>query len=288
MNKLEIAEKEPHLENGIAALLLNILGLILSVIMMISGTAADRPRGRRRHPSPDRRVTADGFLLHSVWGLKTVRPNEALVLTLFGTYYGTIRKQGFFFVNPFCSAVNPGFETARADAMEKMRAGEDPRKTNTGKVSLRKTVSLKTMTLMNGTQKVNDVLGNPIIIGTVVLWCVSDPTTAVFKVENYSDYLSTQTDSTIRNIARLYPYDDFSTEEGESEEKTLRGSAQEIALRMKDELQERVSGAGLTMRTSVSLICRTPRDRGGYAPAPAGGCHHRRKAKNRGRRGGYG
>ena len=102
------------------------------------------------------------------------------------------------------------------------------------------------MTLDNGRQKVNDVLGNPIIIGAVVIWHVANPTKAVFNVEDYPSFLSTQTDSTIRNIARLYPYDVFDEEEQEAAgEKTLRGSSQEIADSMKSELQKRVAEAGI-------------------------------------------
>lgn len=168
-------------------------------------------------------------------GLKVVNPNEALVLTLFGKYYGTIKKAGFHYVNPFVTAFNPGAEKivtrdANGNAYVKTVGS--------------KKVSTKVCTLNNERQKVNDVLGNPIIIGAVVIWKVANPTQAVFAVENYCNYLSIQCDSTIRNIARLYPYDDLQEEDG-VEEKTLRGSSQEIAEQMKKELQERVSGAGL-------------------------------------------
>lgn len=164
-------------------------------------------------------------------GLKMVKPNEAMVLTLFGKYYGTIKKPGFWLVNPFATAFNPGLQTVTNANGQRITVGS-------------KTVSMKVRTLDNQKQKVNDVLGNPIIIGAVVIWQVTDPTKAVFSVENYQSYLSIQCDSTIRNIARLYPYDDMDDSDG-VEEKTLRGSSQEIADRMKDELQSRVEGAGL-------------------------------------------
>ena len=160
-------------------------------------------------------------------GLKAVRPNEALVLTLFGNYYGTIKEPGYYFVNPFCSSVSPAYDKAAAEkAKREKEAGGNPSST-TQISSTRNRVSLKTMTLDNGRQKVNDVIGNPIIIGAVVIWHVENPTKAVFNVEDYPSFLSTQTDSTIRNIARLYPYDVF--DEGEESdtatEKTLRGSS---------------------------------------------------------------
>ncbi|MGN0702689.1 MAG: SPFH domain-containing protein [Lentihominibacter sp.] len=173
-------------------------------------------------------------------GLKVVNPNEALVLTLFGKYYGTIKQAGFFFVNPFCTGFNPTAKTA----LEEIAEYTDSKKKGGGKksASVSKKVSTKTMTLNNAQQKVNDVQGNPVIIGSVVIWKVTNPTKAVFNVENYFDYLSTQCDSTIRNTARLYPYDSI---EGDDCEMTLRGSSLEIAERMKEELQAKTADAGI-------------------------------------------
>ena len=111
-----------------------------------------------------------------------------------------------------------------------------------------KKISLRTRTLNNNKQKVNDALGNPIIIGSVVIWHVADPTRAVFAVDNFEDYLSIQCDSTIRNIARLYPYD--SMKDGDDEdggEKTLRGSSSEVSEIMQNELSQRVADAGLVI-----------------------------------------
>ena len=107
-----------------------------------------------------------------------------------------------------------------------------------------KKISLKTRTLDNRKQKVNDALGNPIIIGSVVIWRVDNPTAAVFSVDNYEEYLSIQCDSTIRNIARLYPYD---TMENDADEKTLRGSSSEVSEIMQTELAGRVKDAGLVI-----------------------------------------
>lgn len=154
-------------------------------------------------------------------GLKIINPKEALVLALFGNYYGTLKKEGFFWVNPFVTAINP----TRSD-MTKARE---------------KKVSLKAMTLDNKKQKVNDAMGNPVEIAAVVIWQVVNPTKAVINVENYKSYLSIQCDSIIRNTARKYPYD---TAEG-GDEKSLRGSSQEIADIMCAELQEKVDNAGI-------------------------------------------
>ena len=177
-------------------------------------------------------------------GLKVVAPNQALVLTLFGNYYGTLKTPGFYFVNPFVVANAPSNKGAPSSVS-----------LQNGSVSLNtadsgsKKISLRTRTLNNNKQKVNDALGNPIIIGSVVIWHVADPTRAVFAVDNFEDYLSIQCDSTIRNIARLYPYDsmkDGDEDDGETE-KTLRGSSSEVSEIMQNELSQRVADAGLVI-----------------------------------------
>ena len=145
------------------------------------------------------------------------------MLALFGNYYGTLKKDGFYWVNPFVSAINPTVKDIPA---------------TTGKS---RKVSLKTRTLNNDRQKVNDAMGNPVEIAAVVIWRVVDPTRAVLNVENFNDYLSIQCDSIIRNTTRVYPYD---AAEG-GDEKSLRGSSQEIADIMQGELQEKVENAGI-------------------------------------------
>ncbi len=180
-------------------------------------------------------------------GLKVLNPNEALVLTLFGQYYATIKKPGFYAVNPFCTAVRPGKKEEAGGMVPELKIGSAS--SSVASMSSGKTtpqsgakISTKIMTLNNDRQKVNDALGNPIVIGAVVIWNVQEPTKAVLNVEDYREYLSIQCDSTIRNVARLYPYDIM---EEDSDEKTLRGSSQEIAERMKQELQGKVLDAGL-------------------------------------------
>ncbi|MFX4261526.1 SPFH domain-containing protein [Pelotomaculum propionicicum] len=178
-------------------------------------------------------------------GLKILQPNEALVLTLFGKYYGTLRGEGFFFVNPFVVAVNPasaGAPAGTAVSIEKTSSGGKSIHGHGVSVKVpNKKISLKSMTMNNETQKINDELGNPIIIGIVVIWKVVNTAKAAFNVDNYVEFLSIQCDSSLRNIVRLYPYD-ASTEDGE---KSLRGSSQEVAEKIKEEIQSRVDVAGL-------------------------------------------
>lgn len=238
MTNIQINEKELNPVNGMLMLLVLIAVCILSVAGIIIG-------GFFSVAIPV--ICAMIFCIACVCfaGLKVINPNEALVLTLFGKYYGTIKKHGFFFVNPFVTARNPVVEGqggAATSLLEELN--ESGKKAgNKKKASTNKKVSTKVLTFTNGTQKVNDAMGNPIIIGAVVIWKVVDPTKAVFNVDNYFEYLSTQCDSTIRSIARLYPYDTI--EETDTDEKTLRGSSQEIAGIMKEKLQTRVEEAGL-------------------------------------------
>lgn len=238
MTNVNINEKVLTPMNGMVMLLTLIGVCILSVALMVIGGLAWMPV-----------LTVIGVIVFCVAcvmfaGLKVINPNEALVLTLFGKYYGTIKEHGFFYVNPFVTARNPVVEGQGGAATSLLEELNDSgKKSGKKKTSNSKKVSTKVLTFSNGTQKVNDAMGNPIIIGAVVVWKVTNPTKAVFNVDNYFEYLSTQCDSTIRSIARLYPYDTI--EETDTDEKTLRGSSQEIAGIMKEKLQGRVADAGL-------------------------------------------
>lgn len=189
-------------------------------------------------------------------GLKVLKPQESLVLTLFGKYIGTIKGEGFYFVNPFSTAVNPAANT-------KLSQSGDVKDTSAGilnvgnskdQVSMQvgnKKISLKVMTLNNSKQKINDYLGNPVEIGIAVIWKVTDTAKAVFNVDNYKEYLSLQCDSALRNIVRQYPYDVNplfeidTTGDGEPDDGSLRGSSEIVATRIKEEIQNRVEFAGL-------------------------------------------
>lgn len=238
-----IEEKEIHPINGMIMLVVITTGLILSVGLIVLGSIL-LEQNRQTFGGI---LLATGIILVIIFsimygGLKIVGPNEALVLTLFGNYYGTILKPGYYYVNPFVSYNNPIFSKAY---INRNKIENNDKTTVIPDITPKKTVSLKSITLNNGTQKVNDVLGNPIIIGAVVIWKVANPTKAVFNVDNYAEFLSIQTDSTIRNIARKYPYDDLDCEDENSNEKTLRSSSLEIANDMKEELIKRVQIAGL-------------------------------------------
>ncbi|MGM9522369.1 MAG: SPFH domain-containing protein [Oscillospiraceae bacterium] len=187
-------------------------------------------------------------------GLKVLKPQEALVLTLFGKYVGTLKGDGFYFVNPFCTSVNPAAKTklnqsGDVDGGSKTGILVAAAAQSTELTMVSNKISLKIMTLNNNRQKINDCLGNPIEIGIAVMWRVVDTAKAVFNVDNYKEYLSLQCDSALRNIVRIYPYDVApnvdTTGDGVADEGSLRGSSEVVAARIRDEIQQKVSEAGL-------------------------------------------
>jgi len=184
-------------------------------------------------------------------GLKVLKPQEALVLTLFGKYAGTLRGDGFYFVNPFCVAVNPAAKThlnQSGDVDSESKSIFSAKSSEAAKTVSQK-ISLKIMTLNNNRQKINDCLGNPVDIGIAVMWRVVDTSKAVFNVDNYKEYLSLQCDSALRNVVRIYPYDVApnvdTTGDGVPDEGSLRGSSEIVASRIKEEIQKKVTEAGL-------------------------------------------
>ncbi len=188
-------------------------------------------------------------------GLKVIRPNEALVLTLFGRYIGTLKQDGFFFVNPFCASFNPAAKTKLNQSGDVKPEGSvfSGIQVNAGGTAAAEMVSnkisLKVMTLNNNRQKINDCLGNPVEIGIAVMWRVVDTAKAVFNVDNYKEYLSLQCDSALREIVRIYPYDVApgvdTTGDGVADEGSLRGSADLVASRIREKIEEKVAFAGL-------------------------------------------
>ena len=180
-------------------------------------------------------------------GLKVLKPQEALVLTLFGRYTGTLKGDGFYFVNPFCVAVNPAAKTKLNQSGDVKSVATAPNGTSVELTN--KKLSLKLMTLNNNRQKINDCLGNPVEIGIAVTWRIVDTAKAVFNVDNYKEFLSLQCDSALRNIVRIYPYDVApnvdTTGDGLADDGSLRGSSEVVAERIRQEIQQRVNQAGI-------------------------------------------
>jgi regulator of protease activity HflC (stomatin/prohibitin superfamily) len=197
-------------------------------------------------------------------GLKSLRPQEALVLTLFGKYVGTLRGEGFFWVNPFCTAINPAADTRLGQSKDITKKSSTSTSSGSTTVVIPdKKISLKVMTLSNAKQKINDRLGNPVEIGIAVTWRVKDTAKAVFNVDNFKEYLSLQCDAAVRNIVRIYPYDVApgidTTGDGQADEGSLRGSSEVVASRIKEDLQEKVNIAGLEiLDTRITDLAYAP------------------------------
>ena len=232
-------------KNGMVMLLVIIASYLLAVALLITGV----------------RWSALLMVVSILWlalgwvlflGLKVLKPQEALVLTLFGRYIGTLKGEGFYFVNPLCTAVNPAAKTKLNQSGDVTRETKPVVISANGQISIdtaSKKLSLKIMTLNNNRQKVNDCLGNPVEIGIAVMWRVVDTARAVFNVDNYKEYLSLQCDSALRNIVRIYPYDVSpnvdTTGDGIADEGSLRGSSEVVAERIRQEIQQKVAEAGL-------------------------------------------
>lgn len=194
-------------------------------------------------------------------GLKVLKPQEALVLTLFGKYIGTLKGEGFYAVNPFCVAVNPAAKTKLNQSGDV--TGEGALTLDSLTKAVDKRISLKIMTLNNNRQKINDCLGNPVEIGIAVTWRVVDTAKAAFNVDNYKEYLSLQCDSALRNVVRVYPYDVApgvdTTGDGIADDGSLRGSSEIVASRIRDEIQARVNEAGIeVVEARITYLAYAP------------------------------
>lgn len=238
-------------KNGMGMMVLFILLYVPAIALIVFGTVYDWTC-----------ILVVGTVWCSVgWipflGLKVLKPQEALVLTLFGKYVGTLKDDGFYWVNPFCTAVNPAAKTKlnQSGDVDGGNAAKSVLTLATGTTAsastsyVSKKISLKIMTLNNNRQKINDCLGNPVEIGIAVMWRVTDTAKAVFNVDNYKEYLSLQCDSALRNIVRIYPYDVApnvdTTGDGVADEGSLRGFSEIVAGRIRDEIQQKVADAGL-------------------------------------------
>ncbi|MFR9281683.1 MAG: SPFH domain-containing protein [Peptoniphilus lacrimalis] len=226
--------------NGFLLLLFNLLATIFSTGMIIYLAT------KEKYVLMILFVFISILSLINYAGFKMVGPQEAIVLTLFGKYIGSIKSNGFYYVNPFVVSVNPAAKTKLGQSAD---VDKESKNSNPNVQQVNKKISLKVMTLSNSRQKVNDVLGNPVEIGIAVMWKVVDTASAVFNVDNYKEYLSLQCDAALRDIVRIYPYDVAqnvdTTGDGVPDDGSLRGSSRVVAKRIKEEIQNRVEFAGL-------------------------------------------
>ncbi len=258
-------------KNGMAVLIKTVLLYIIATAAFIFGCISAET-GILMLPLSIVLIVISGLWLLIGWipwlGLKVLKPQEALVLTLFGKYIGTLKEEGFYYVNPFCTAVNPAAKTKLNQSGDVAHNSVIPsvNVSSTSSVNIElenRKISLKIMTLNNNRQKVNDCLGNPVEIGIAVMWRVVDTAKAVFNVDNYKEYLSLQCDSALRNIVRIYPYDIApgvdTTGDGIADEGSLRGSSELVALRIREEIQSKVADAGLEiLEARITYLAYAP------------------------------
>lgn len=247
-------------KNGMLVLLLSIVIYAADIVGIVKGGMIAEETG---NPVL---VIICLIVLCTAWipwlGLKVLRPQEALVLTLFGKYVGTLKEAGFYCVNPFCTAVNPAAKTKLNQSGDVKNGGSTANAVEAAEIASRK-ISLKIMTLNNNRQKINDCLGNPVEIGIAVTWRIVDTAKAVFNVDNYKEFLSLQCDSALRNIVRIYPYDVApnvdTTGDGIADEGSLRGSSDTVAERIRDEIQKRVNEAGIeVVEARITYLAYAP------------------------------
>ncbi len=217
-------EREVKLASGTTGLVGMFLGAVVIALLFVAGASSEM-----------KILTGLGVLGGIVWfaawfGFVVNSPNQTKVVQLFGKYVGTLRETGFFYGNPFyyrtpVSLRVRTFETG-------VSKGDDVKNPTTGQV-----ISKGTQT--RHPSKVNDRDGTPIDIAAVVVWQVTKPADAVFKVDEYEEFVKIQSEAALRNLASQYPYD------GTNEERTLRGSTAQIGEQLKVELQERFVSAGV-------------------------------------------
>ena len=197
-----LKERQVSVLSGGVGLMVTI-GLFIAAIYVGVGAVSES------HPVPLLTIAVPLMLLgfFSAAGLFTVQPNQAVVLILFGSYVGTVRKSGWWWTNAF---------------------------------NTRKRVTLRVRSLNGNTIKVNDHAGNPVEIAAVVVWKVLDTAQATFDVESYEDFVSVQSETAVRHLASAYPYDEY-----DHDAISLRGSTDKVSEFLRTELQERLRPAGV-------------------------------------------
>lgn len=236
-------ERGVRVQNGwimlpvLIGFLLADIGLLISAL--VNGT---QTMGQSRTPLAISLILLFPVLIILLGGFFTLQPNEARVLVLFGNYKGTVRESGFHWGNPFYTnglqpIRVPSEPTRTALASSKAGSTAMPRQTLG-----RNKISLRVRTLNGDKLKVNDKRGNPIEIAAVVVWRVGDTAQASFDVDNYENYVMTQSESALRHLASLYSYD-----YGEENEITLRSNMTEVSQTLRAELQERLAKAGVVV-----------------------------------------
>jgi regulator of protease activity HflC (stomatin/prohibitin superfamily) len=233
-------ERETNAINGWMMLIVN-LALLLGAIAWFVWLVVD---AGKTHEDPGIRllvpILVAALAVFLLKGHFTLQPNEARVLILFGAYKGSVRQSGFWWANPLYSRIRGQPLSSGSATPEKSKAAVSLGTQSQRGLSAK--ISLRARNFNSERLKVNDKRGNPVEIAAVVVWRVEDTAKAAFDVDDYESYVHIQSESAIRHIASLYAYD-----RGEEHEPTLRESADEVAVAMKKELQERLDKAGVVV-----------------------------------------
>ena len=237
------SEKPLEAKNGWGMLFVMaaLLVILVAAVVITSINVASYPEASV--PASAGVALATSIVLLCLWcipvaGFFTVQPGQARVCILFGTYKGTVRKSGFFWANPFYSR-----SLSSADAPLAIRLTSNAKACK----GLSTTVSVRARTLNGDKLKVNDRMGNPIEIASVVVWHVADTARALFDVDHYPSYVSMQAETALRHVASVYAYDHMEDDDASNQSITLRSDIEEVSETLKAELGRRLAPAGVAV-----------------------------------------
>ena len=239
MSEAKVASRERQVRVQSGAVMLTVLGLAVVAAIAILVMFAEE--------YSERAVPAALLLflgvVFSLPGFFSLQPNEARVLVLFGNYKGTVRESGFHWGNPFyTNRSHVGGTSTLHDRLKESAQRHQKGEPQPSRGLGRNKLSLRARTLNGERLKVNDNRGNPIEIGAVVVWRVEDTAQAMFDVDDFEHYVTTQSESALRHLASQYAYD-----QGEEQEITLRSNVDEVSHALRVELEERLKKAGVTV-----------------------------------------
>jgi len=243
-------EKKAHAASGWVMLFVTIALYVVSIFMFIMSVVA-------LSAADDAGISEPAFAIFEMiacWfvlavgiifsnGFFTLQPGQVRVCVLFGKYVGTVRDEGLRWANPF-------YSRGLGPTSDSVSTGIEPDKESAKSVSLKghvrsSKISTRARTLNGDRLKVNDKMGNPIEIATVVVWRVGDTAKAVFDVDDYESYVSMQTETALRHVASIYAYDHMEDDDTSNISITLRSNIEEVSDALRAELQRRLSPAGV-------------------------------------------
>ena len=246
-------EKQARAASGWPMLFVNLVAYAAAIWGMVQGIITLASAEDAGVPAP---VTGPALLVGGIVllivsiiissGFFSLQPGQARVLVLFGNYVGTVRESGFYWVNPFYSH-SLGSEGTGASIDVSLEEGTPSVKAAAAAKTLSTKVSLRARTLNGDRLKVNDKMGNPIEIATVVVWHVADTAKALFDVDHYPSYVAMQTETALRHVASVYAYDHMEDDDASNSSITLRSNIEEVSESLKEELDRRLAPAGVSV-----------------------------------------